>query len=393
LVQVLGVNQDRSWAAVKSPLSADRGWLPLHFITVHSRIADIPVYTEQAPSPANQPTSRPTFQPAHPPVNKLVLQLASGGEIIILNSDGTGLKSLGRGIDPVLSPDGQTVAFTRWQGDNGSLWLIDADGSNEKSILGFTKRPKGPDWSPDGARIVFNYQHEGRLEKKTICHDVSEGDPGDIPWNSSDHGVSFDPAKGDVDFCYSIPPDPHWGLRVVNIANGSFEDLDGGAYAFRPAWDPVNDWRIVSDGGRGLLAVDVSNQIQPQKLTENLDDSSPVFSPDGRFIVFSTGQLGGGSQGYDIYRLNSDGSGRVRLTNTPLWVTVQPDRQQAWNNVAPAWSPDGSRIAFLTDRTGRWEVWVMTIDGHDPQPMFSEKINGQLNIQYNFVDERVISWR
>jgi len=85
--------------------------------------------------------------------------------------------------------------------------------------------------------------------------------------------------------------------------------------------------------------------------------------------------------------------GRVRLTNTPLWETSGPDEKPAWNNVAPVWSPDAIQIAFLTDRTGRWEIWVMNADGSNPQPMFSDAVNDQLDIQYNFVDERVISWR
>jgi Tol biopolymer transport system component len=97
--------------------------------------------------------------------------------------------------------------------------------------------------------------------------------------------------------------------------------------------------------------------------------------------------------GYDVHRLNSDGSGRVRLTETPLWVTAGPDEARQWNNVAPAWSPDGSQIAFLTDRTGRWEIWVMSWDGSNPRPMFSKEINDRLPIIYNFVDERMMSWR
>jgi hypothetical protein len=92
--------------------------------------------------------------------------------------------------------------------------------------------------------------------------------------------------------------------------------------------------------------------------------------------------------------MNSDGGGRVRLTETPLWVPLQADSNgRLWNNVAPVWSPDGSAIAFLTDRNGRWEIWVMNADGSNQRPMFSEEINTQLNIRYDFVDERVLSWR
>jgi len=94
---------------------------------------------------------------------------------------------------------------------------------------------------------------------------------------------------------------------------------------------------------------------------------------------------------YDIHRLNADGSGRVRLTDTPLWVTGR--ELERWNNVAPVWSPDGAYIAFLTDRSGRWEVWVMNADGANPHPLFPDAVNDQLPIRYDFNDERVISWR
>jgi Tol biopolymer transport system component len=76
-----------------------------------------------------------------------------------------------------------------------------------------------------------------------------------------------------------------------------------------------------------------------------------------------------------------------------LWVTALPDKAKSWHNVSPAWSPDGSRLAFLTDRTGRWEVWAMNSDGSNPQPMFSDEVNNQLQFSYNFVDEQVLSWR
>ncbi len=320
---------------------------------------------------------------------------------MVINPDGSGLRRLTSGIDPVLSPDGQTVAFTRWEGESGSLWLINLDGSNERQILGFIKQAKGPDWSPDGSQIVLNYQHEGRLDPKTNCVDVLKNPRPSIPRNADvpkdkdgdpkvevrideDHNV-------EAMLCWTVPPDPHWGLKVINLADGKFEDVDGGTYAFRPAWDPVQSWRIVSDGGRGLLAVDL-NRNDRQKLTEEINDGSPVFSPDGRYLVVTTGKEGSGA-GYNLYRLNADSSRRVQLTQTPLWVTVQPDEAKAWNNVAPAWSPDGSQIIFLTDRTGRWEIWVMNVDGANQQPMFSDEVNAQLQLTYNFVDERVLSWR
>src|SRR5215208_3831615 len=54
---------------------------------------------------------------------------------------------------------------------------------------------------------------------------------------------------------------------------------------------------------------------------------------------------------YDIYTMNADGSGVTRLTNDPA------------RDIQPAWSPDGTKIAFVSIRDGNTEVYVMNADG------------------------------
>lgn len=390
LVRVIGLNEGHSWARVQPILGNGDGWTQVQYLTLSDKVTDIPLAPVPPPVPEPEPID-PKRAEASAKAGKLAVQLSSGGEIVTLKADGTELRTVTHGIDPQLSPDGSRLAFTRWEGGeagNGSLWVKDLSSGEEHSILGFLKQPKGPDWSPDSSHIVINYQHGGRLDEKQVDIDMTER-KANVPWNAGN--VRQGRKDGKPYLHYTIPADPHWGLRVVNVVDGSFEDMDGGTYAFRPAWDPTQDWRIVSDGGRGLLAGDVNRQEYQQKLTDQVSDGSPVFSPDGQYLAFSSGQ---GSGGYDIYRLNADGSGRVRLTQTPLWVAVTPDGEgQQWSNVSPAWSPDGTQIAFLTNRTGSWQVWVMNADGSNPRSMFADEVNEQLAITYDFVDERVISWR
>ncbi len=73
----------------------------------------------------------------------------------------------------------------------------------------------------------------------------------------------------------------------------------------------------------------------------DLQGSEPAVSPDGLRIAYR--------YGYDIWVARSDGSGAVRITDTPAAET------------SPAWSPDGTRIAF--ERDG--EIWTMREDGSD----------------------------
>jgi Tol biopolymer transport system component len=76
----------------------------------------------------------------------------------------------------------------------------------------------------------------------------------------------------------------------------------------------------------------------------------PDFSPDGRAIVFTAKPAGSPTR--DIYVISSDGSGLTRLTSGD------------GNNAYPAFSPDGSKIVFTSDRTGTWQVWLMSADGN-----------------------------
>jgi Tol biopolymer transport system component len=89
---------------------------------------------------------------------------------------------------------------------------------------------------------------------------------------------------------------------------------------------------------------------------------------------------------WEIYVVDADGRNPRRLTDTPN----KPDGQVG-NSVSPAWSPDGQYIAFLTDRTGKWEIWMMRANGSGQQPMFDTELAG-LRLDYSFIGERAISW-
>ena len=128
-------------------------------------------------------------------------------------------------------------------------------------------------------------------------------------------------------------------------------------------------------------------------LTADANDHSPIFSPDGSKIAVSYWQ----NDHWEIHMMNADGTGRVRLTETPvrtrLEQMVNREMPRSWNNVAPAWSPDGSQIAFLTDRNGHWEIWLMSADGRNQRPLLPEEVQAELNLGYYGMEERMLSWQ
>lgn len=331
----------------------------------------------------------------------IVFQTASGGPIYAVDAAGVNLRYLTTGMDPALSPDGRWVAFTRWDytqhGALGSLWVIPVDGGGERLILDGVHQPKSPTWSPDGSQIAINVQQGGRLSPEHRCSKDLPSEPlvADEDGDYFRVVVNID-SKGDVEtkICYTLLPHPQWRLRMVNVATGVWEDLPGDLFSYAPAWDPASAWRLVYDGELGLVNLDV-NQGTTWPLTDDPNDHAPAFSPDGSRIAVSYWQ----HDHWEVHVLNADGGGRVRLTETPLRAIVDQrlrgEEPRSWNNAAPAWSPDGSQLAFLSDRRGGWEIWVMAADGSNQRPLLSADALDELGValQYHGVGERVLSWR
>ncbi len=308
----------------------------------------------------------------------IVFQTASGGDIYAINAGGTNLRYLTTGMDPALSPDGQWVAFTRWDGTvngiTGSVWVIKIDGSGERQIIGGITQPKSPSWSPDGSQLVINVQHGGTINDTREC-------------------FSFTGRNGQArTFCMTRPADPNWHLATVDVATGHYQDQYSDAKSFGPSWDPANPNLVVAQGQRGLTMTDLKQQTYWQ-LTDQSAGRAPIFSPDGSKVADSFWQAGH----WEIHVLNANGSGEVRLTQTPdTWLVDQMlagnENPQSWNNAAPAWSPDGSQIAFISDRTGSWQIWIMNADGSNQHPLLANGLPDGLTIQYHGVSERVLSW-
>lgn len=322
----------------------------------------------------------------------LVFQTVNGGPFYAINANGGDLRYLTSGLDPVLSPDGRQVAFTRWEtnqhGALGNLWLINIDGSGERVIMDNVRQPRSPAWSPDGTQLTISIQHGGWIDpREDIC---SWGKP---PSGAIEITSTTVKGKG-TKFCYTLPPDPYYGLRRVDIASGAFEDLPSADHALSPTWDPANVGLIVYSGDLGLVNLNL-NQGTAWPLTGDVADQSVTFSPDGSKLAVTYRQ----HDHWEIHVLNRDGSGRTRLTETP-WRVIGDQRltgeePRLWDNMAPAWSPNGAHVAFLTDRTesGRLEIWVMEFDGSNQRPLFPAGSLDGLDVSYDSLEAPNLSWQ
>jgi TolB protein len=129
---------------------------------------------------------------------------------------------------------------------------------------------------------------------------------------------------------------------------------------FSPMWSP--DGRRIAfssnfTGDTEIYVVDVACLRQPgscifeaENLTQHFyNDYRPVWSPDGEKIAFTSDR----ELRYDVYVMDADGTNLRRLTH---------DRA---DDYAPAWSPDGTRMVFTSDRTGNEDLFIMDADGRN----------------------------
>lgn len=335
--------------------------------TVTTTPTRTPVSPTEAPSPTSSPTSTPTPKLTAAPTpqapspttrpsleGRFVFQVASGGDIYVVNADGTGLIRLTEGMDPSWSPDGSKLAVARWTTPWG-IYTINADGSGEK-LLFSSNVARAPVWSPDGSQIAFYFETEGLAP----------------PWREYIEGygwLTLIPAQRQTE----------WHLGVVDVADGYLHQPYCDRFAFSPTWSGDGEWLIYNgDHGLSETTVEGPNNVS---FSDNVHDQFPVISPDGRRIAFMHWQ----HDHWEVYVMNADGSGRWPLTRSSALLERRP------NNVSPAWSPDGEQIVFLSDRGGDWQFYVMKADGSD-QRQILKNVTDVLKIRYAGVNERVISW-
>ncbi len=259
---------------------------------------------------------------------------------------------------PALSPDGRRLVFQRRiLAGEGDLFVLDlkpdftAAGpprqiTDEKCCL------EAPSWTRDGKEIVFVSWKNGtrRLARVPVG-----GGP-----------IRFDPRVPAVGFAPRIAPDGrlvfHDSAMVGNIFRVDLKEPSAGAKRLiassrqdgSPAYSPDGKWIVFSSdrGGSRQLFICDSEGRAARQLTHLEDISAwyPTYSPDGRWIAFE-GRRGNGS---DIFLAS------------PLTGAVSPLLQTTSAEQRPRWSRDGRWLYFACDRSGRYEIWRVEVDreGH-----------------------------
>ena len=237
-------------------------------------------------------------------------------EIHVINADGTGHAQISDSRDdkfnPVWSPDGASILYTGHSSlGSRPIYVMDADGANPRQVTGDGLHPA---WSPDGSFVVYSDSAE-------IFTANSDGTGSRQITDTLGDTSSWDPV---------LSPD---GTRI----------------AFR---------RGFVYGSIYVIATDGSEPVPVIRDTDRWD--LPVWSPDSTRLAYSTAtRYSEGIESNHIAVVDADGDGAANLTSDH--ETLGEGRA-----VCPAWSPDGTHIAFAGrpgGESGDLEIWVMDADG------------------------------
>jgi Tol biopolymer transport system component len=222
------------------------------------------------------------------------------------------------------------IAFSMTKDTISDIYTICPDGSTLTNITNDESLDSHPAWSPDGTKIAFASSHDG--SSQIYITDENGNNPTKLTFDNEN------------DFPVWLPDGKHIAFRTT----------DG-----KGLWW----WRIAN-----IETDEISQFSEP---SYDFFFQTPAWSSDGQYLAYMSlieqQQRNDGSS--QIHIKNADGSSDIALTN------------DVWANINPVWSPDNTRMAFLSERDGNYNMfalYVMNKDGTNikklTEPSYPENV-------------------
>ena len=249
---------------------------------------------------------------------------------------------------PAWSPDGNKIVFSSSQ----AIWIMDADGSNQKQVFNSVVWDGEPCFNDDGSKIYFASELVSPIYSQFISIHVVDVDGSNRVQltNGADMRSPVVSPDGST-VVYISKLSGNYDLRTMDADGSNIVGItDAPADEFGPVWSPDGKSIIYSSEG-DIWSTD-RNGIRTKNLTDDeFNNVDPFFSPDGSKIVFASDRSGNS----DIWLMNSNGTGALQITSD---VSEQKN---------PAWALDGERIVYVSNEGGNYNIWVMTLGNTDTQ--------------------------
>lgn len=330
--------------------------------------------------------------------------------------------AVGEEFSPAISPDGRQIAYV-WDGDRGNydIYLAAVSGGQPQRLTSALQPELYPAFSPDGSRLAYLRVESDRVDvivrnlasgqERTVTQIHREigrwaenlspllGNPGPA-WSRDGHSLivtDVSPRASSTNGLYRISLET--GLRQ------QFTRAPGEARDFCPGVSPDGRQlafvRYYTHGVGELFTMPLSESQDSPRPKQVTHDSKLIngiaWLADNQTIVFASNRVASALQLWKISlpdarltfvplnsstatepAVSSNGRFLAYVDSTENWniwketirnhQILSPSRLLASSGVnkAPAYSPDGQQIAFLSDRSGSMEVWLAKADGSAP---------------------------
>ena len=253
--------------------------------------------------------------------------------------------------DPAWSPDGTRIAFASNRDGKYELYVMRSDGSALERLTLNDDSDERPSWSPDGTKLAFMREHAGVTDIYTI--DVATrreqlltpepGSDSEPAWSPDGTRIAFNSARIGNFEIYVMQAD---GSHQVGVTGDPARDT-------YPAWSPdsrqivfASNRSTVHFSDNDLFITAADGKSPPRRLTHTPAwDGFPAWSRDGRWIAFVRSI----SEQHDIVMVDVATGIERPLTS------------ESANEDQPTWSPDGRRIAYFANPSGNADIYVRAV--------------------------------
>ena len=248
---------------------------------------------------------------------------------------------------------GTELAFVSTRGSGPEVYVMGADGSNQRRATNNGSINKFPAWSPDSDAIVYtSYRYQNR--PMLFLSSRGKGHPGRLlrclNGERDEYRGVFSPL-GDRLAVVLAEPGKASDIFTVRGDGSKLRALTKNrAIEVGPAWSP-DGTRIafVSDrsGAPHIYVMDADGGNQKRLTFQGTYNTHPAWSPDGRWIAYETRLEGQ----FDIWLIDPEGT-----VNVPLITHPRTDE-------SPAWAPNSRKLAFSSKRRGTADIYVVDVNG------------------------------
>ncbi|MDL1900731.1 hypothetical protein FBR02_08180 [Anaerolineae bacterium CFX9] len=261
---------------------------------------------------------------------------------------------------------GEVLAFQRrGERDYSRIYLYDLTHRRQTPLTPPDVSAFSPAWSPDGAYLAYLSRDNPLIVEDTIMT-IGWTGRGITPLRDiftlavSSPALAWSPDGRQLAFTEVYPVGRFQSVFVMDLDGGGLRRVSGdNGNAFAPTWSPdgsriAYSWSPVANAeiweqeiGSLLLTGQTG---APTRLTSDYRmDSHPAYSPDGSRIAFMSGR----DNNSEIYLMNRDGSGLFNVTQHPALDSM------------PSWSSDGRWLAFTSNRDQGFDIYIIRADGSD----------------------------